>query len=311
MSDDKPLPPAPVRRGWDREVMVGLFVIAGFAATLIALFTLTDAAMFRGRYVVTTVLQDAAGIRKGDPVLMRGVNIGRVQRFDIDKDKVAIRLEVEGEYRIPRDSRAEIKSQGLLGSMVAEVVPGQEADLLRGGETIPGGLGPGMFDKVNDLSASADKALGRVQALLSDTMVKNIESSSTQLDSLLKEWRALTGEQRGELKKLTTNLREASEGLQKATAGPELERSVKRLDSITKQLDDVTASLGRSSKSAEGLLARIDRGEGSLGKLSKDDALYVNTNEAMLSFTKAAQELAKLTEDLRKQPRRYLNLSLF
>ena len=83
------------------------------------------------------------------------------------------------------------------------------------------------------------------------------------------------------------------------------------MDTMTKQLDEVTASLGRSGKSAEGLLARIDRGEGVLGKLSKDDALYVNTNEAMLSFTKAAQEMAKLTEDLRKQPKRYLNLSLF
>lgn len=311
MSDDKPLPPAPERRGRDREVMVGLFVIAGFAATLIALFTLTDASTFRGRYVVTTVLPDAAGIRKGDPVLMRGVNIGRVQRFDIDKEKVAVRLEVEGEYRIPKDSRVQIKGQGLLGSMVAEVVPGQSPELLRGGETMPGGLGTGMFDKVNDLSASADKALGRVQALLSDATVKNIESGSTELNSLLKELRTVTAEQRGELKKLTTNLRQVSESLQKATSGPELEQSVKRMDSITKQLDEVTASLGRSSRSAEGLLGRIDRGEGVLGKLSKDDALYVNTNEAMMSFSKAAQELAKLTEDLRRQPKRYLNLSLF
>ena len=311
MTDDKPLPPAPVRRGRDREVMVGLFVIAGLAATLVALFVLTDASTFRGRYLVTTVLKDAAGIRKGDPVLMRGVNIGRVQKFDIDKDQVAIRLEVEGEYRIPKDSRVEIRGQGLLGSMVADVLPGQSSELLRGGDTLPGGLGTGIFDKVNDLSASADKALGRVQALLSDVTVKSIESSSTELDSLLKELRTVTTEQRGELKKLTSNLRQASESLQKATAGPELEQTVKRMDSITKQLDEVTASFGRSSKSAEGLLARIDRGEGSLGKLSKEDALYVNTNEAMLSFTKAAQELAKLTEDLRKQPKRYLNLSLF
>ena len=311
MSDDTSLPSAPVRRGRDREVMVGLFVIAGLAATVIALFLLTDASMFRGRYVVTTVLKDAAGIRKGDPVLMRGVNIGRVQKFDIDKDKVSVRLEVEGEYRIPKDSRVEIRGQGLLGAMVADVVPGQSNELLRGGDTMPGGLGTGMFAKVNDLSASADKALGRVQALLSDATVKNIESSSAEMDSLLKELRTVTIEQRAELKPLTSSLRQASQSLQEATAGPELERSVKRMDSITKQLDEVTASFGRSSKGAEGLLARIDRGEGSLGKLSKDDTLYVNTNEAMLSLTKAAQELAKLTEDLRKQPKRYLNLSLF
>ena len=311
MSDDQPLPPAPVQRGRDREVMVGLFVIAGFAATITALFTLTDASMFRGRYVVTTIVPGAGGIRKGDPVMMRGVNIGRVQRFDIDKEKVAIRLEVEGEYKIPRDSRVEIKGQGLLGSMAADVLPGQSDEVMRGGETMPGGFGAGMFDKVNELSTSADKALGRVQALLSDSTVKNIESGTTELDQLLKEMRGMVGEQRGELKKLTSSLRANSESLEKATSGPELQQAVKRMDTITRQLDEVSASLSRSSKSAEAMLSRIDRGEGVLGKLSKDDALYVSTNEAMQSFSKAAQEVAKLTEDLRRQPKRYLNLSLF
>jgi phospholipid/cholesterol/gamma-HCH transport system substrate-binding protein len=291
--------------------MVGLFVIAGIAATVSALFILTDAALFRGRYVVITVVPDAAGIRKGDPVLMRGVNIGRVQRFVIDKEQVAIRLEVEGEYRIPKDSRVQIKGQGLLGGMAAEVIPGRSDELLRGGETMPGGLGAGMFDKVNELSASADKALGRVQALLSDATVKNVESGTTELDRLLKELRGVVGEQRGELQKLTTSLRATSESLQKATAGPELEQAVKRMDTITRQLDDVTASLSRSSRSAEAVMGRIDRGEGVLGKLSRDDALYVNANEAVLSLSKAAQEMAKLTEDVRRQPKRYLNLSLF
>jgi phospholipid/cholesterol/gamma-HCH transport system substrate-binding protein len=260
---------------------------------------------------VTTIVPGAGGIRKGDPVMMRGVNIGRVQKFDIAKDKVAIRLEVEGEYRIPRDSRVEIKGQGLLGSMAADVVPGQSDETMRGGETMPGGFGAGMFDKVNELSTSADQALLRVQALLSDRTVKNIESGSGELDRLLKEMRGMVGEQRGELQVLTKSLRATSENLQQATSGPELQQAVKRMDAITKQMEEVTVSLARSSRSAEAMLARIDRGEGVLGKLSKDDALYVSTNEAMMSFSKAAQEVAKLTEDLRRQPRRYLNLSLF
>lgn len=311
MSDDKPLPEAPVRRGLDREVMVGLFVIGGVAAVVIALFTLTDAAMFRGRYVVTTVVPDAGGIRKGDPVLMRGVNIGRVQRFDIDKDQVAIRLEVEGEYRIPKDSRVEVKGQGLLGGMAADVVPGRSNELLRGGETLPGGFGAGMFDKVNELSASADKALGRVQALLSDTTVKNIESGSTELDRLLKEMRGTVGEQRGELLKLTTSLRKTSESLSQATSGPELDRAVKRMDSITLKLDEAAASLSRTSRSAEAVLGRMDRGEGSLGKLSKDDELYVNANEAVMSLNKAAAEMQKLLADVRREPKRYFKVSVF
>jgi phospholipid/cholesterol/gamma-HCH transport system substrate-binding protein len=292
-------------------VLVGLFVIAGVAATITALFTLTDAAMFRGRYIVTTVVPNAGGIRKGDPVQMRGVNIGRIQRFDIDAEKVAVRLEVEGEYKIPRDSRVEIRSMGLLGGMAADVVPGAAPEFLQGGETIPGGIGAGMFDKVGELSESADQALGRVQALLSDTTVRNIETSSGELNTLLAELRQVTTEQRKELRVLTASLRQTSESLAKATSGPELEQTVKRMDGITRQLDEVTASLSRSSRSAEDVFKRIEQGQGVLGKLSKDDALYVNANEAVMGLSKAAQEMAKLAEDVRREPKRYLKFSVF
>jgi phospholipid/cholesterol/gamma-HCH transport system substrate-binding protein len=168
-----------------------------------------------------------------------------------------------------------------------------------------------MFDKVNELSASADKALGRVQALLSDTTVKNIESGSTELEKLLKDLRATLGDQRGELLALTKSLRATSEGLQKATAGPELEQTVKRMDAITKQMDEVAAVLNRTSKSAESVLARIDRGEGSLGKLTKNDDLYVNANEAVMSLNKAAAEMQKLLADVRREPKRYFKVSVF
>ena len=60
--------------------------------------------MFRGRYVVNSVVPNAAGIRKGDPVTMLGVSIGRVQKFDIAPSGVQVRLEIEGEYSIPTDS---------------------------------------------------------------------------------------------------------------------------------------------------------------------------------------------------------------
>jgi phospholipid/cholesterol/gamma-HCH transport system substrate-binding protein len=311
VSDERPLPPAPRERGLDRELWVGVFVIMGVVSTLAVLLTMTNASLFRGRYLVTTIVPDAAGIRRGDPVLMRGVNIGRVRRFDISRQQVAVRLEIEGEYHIPKDSKVEIKSVGLLGGMAAEVVPGQSEEVLRGGESIPGGVGEGMFDKVNELSGSADKALARVQALLSETTVRNVETSSTELNNLLRELRSVTAQQRGELAKLTTSLRQTSESLQKATSGPELEQTVKRMDVITRQLDEVTASLTQSSRSAESVMSRLERGEGVLGKLSKDDALYTNANEAVMSLSKAASEMAKLTEDIRRQPKRYLNLSLF
>ncbi|HSH46288.1 MAG TPA: MlaD family protein, partial [Longimicrobiales bacterium] len=81
-----------------REVWLGLFVILAVLATMTALFTLTDPSLFRGRYETNVQVPEASGIRRGDPVQMRGVNIGRVKAFQIRDRSVIIRLEIEGEY---------------------------------------------------------------------------------------------------------------------------------------------------------------------------------------------------------------------
>jgi phospholipid/cholesterol/gamma-HCH transport system substrate-binding protein len=305
------LPPPQALRRRNRELWVGVLVIAGVAATLLALFTLTDASMFRGRYVVTTMLDDAGGIRKGDPVQMRGVNIGRVQHFRISPAGVEVKLEIEGEYEVPSDSHVELKSGSLLGGMIAEVVPGTSPKLMKRGDNIPGKTVSGVFDSASDLAGKSEKVLDRMQAALSDRTVENIEASSVQAHQLLKELSAVTTEQRKQLAALTASLRKSAESVERATSGPELENAIKRLDGLTQKLDGLTASLDRSGNSIESILGRVERGEGTLGRMLKDDTLYVNAAEAANNLNQAVVELRRLTEDIRKQPKKYLKLSVF
>jgi phospholipid/cholesterol/gamma-HCH transport system substrate-binding protein len=311
MTDTQSPHSAPSSRGKNREAWVGLLVIVGLGAVLTTLFTMTDASTFRGRYVVVTHVGDAAGIRKGDPVLMRGVNIGRVQRFFISKDGVAIRLEVEGEYRIPTDSRVELGSLGLLGGMAAKVVPGQATTYLRDEDTLQGGYEAGLLQKADDLAAQADKTLKRVQAMLSDKTVAGVETSAEELPKLLKELSATTSEQRQELKSLVASLRATASQVEKATSGPELDRSLKRIDTLTEKAQGTVDSLDRSTKSLETITGRVERGEGTLGKLSKDETLYQNLNKTVENLNGASTDLRELLQDLKKNPKRYVKLSLF
>jgi phospholipid/cholesterol/gamma-HCH transport system substrate-binding protein len=311
VSTEKPLPPMPPVRGRYREAWVGLFVVAGIAAVLVTLLTMTNAALFRGRYLVYTDVPNASGIRKGDPVLMRGVNVGRIMRFKISPQGVEIRLEIEGEYPIPKDSRVEIKASGLLGGMLADVIPGKSSENVRWGDRIQGGTGVGLFDKMDALAGQADKIAVRVQGLLDDDMVKNLQGGAAGARQSLDQLQAILKEQRGELRALTASLKRSSEGLEKVTAGPELERTVKRVEELTQRLDGTTATLDRSSKSLESILARMDRGEGTLGKLSKDDELYRNASEATANLNKATVELNKLLADFQAHPRKYINLKVF
>jgi phospholipid/cholesterol/gamma-HCH transport system substrate-binding protein len=311
VSTEKPLPPPPPRRGRYREIWVGVFVVAGILATLVLLATMTNAALFRGRYIVTTNVPNAGGIRKGDPVQIRGVNVGRILGFKINKDNVDLRLEIEGEYTFPKDSRVELKSSGLLGGMMAEIVPGSAAEKSTWGDRLPGGVGPGMFDKVDELSGEADKVAKKLQTLLSDETVADLKGTASHARTSLDQLQQILKEQRSQLRDLTANLRSASASLDKATSGPELERTVKRMDELTAKLDTTLGTLDRSSKSLESVLGRMDRGEGTLGKLSKDDALYDNALEATQNLSKSSAELQKLMADLQANPKKYINLKIF
>ena len=301
---------APVKTR-DQALWVGLFIIAAIVLTMGLLFTMTDAALFRGRYIVSTRVPNAGGIRRGDPVQMRGVNIGRVMGFSIDKQGVTLRLEIEGEYPVPTDSKVQLKSAGLLGGMVADVEPGSAPQMLRYGDAVAGTAEEPMMSATQRLMDEASGAISRVDTLLSDKMVADVQAGSAELHSLLKSLSATVKEQRRELMALETSLRKNSEGLERVTTGPELERAAKRLDEIGARADEVAASLGRSSKTLEELLGRLQRGEGTLGKLSKDEALYQDLDGAARSIQQAGTDVSTLVADIRKNPKKYLKFSVF
>jgi phospholipid/cholesterol/gamma-HCH transport system substrate-binding protein len=311
VSTEKPLPPPPPARGRHREVWVGLFVVAGVLATVVILAVMTDAALFRGRYIINTTVPNASGIRKGDPVLMHGVNIGRILSFTIQQQQVQMRLEIEGEYPVPKDSRVEIKASGLLGGMVADIVPGASPQSATWGDTLPGGTGVGLFDKMDALAGEADKVAKRVQGLLSDEMVSDMQGSAAGARQSLASLQAILKEQRGELRALSASLKRSSEGLEKVTTGPELERTTKRIDELVGKLDGTATTFDRSAKSLDSILGRMDRGEGTLGKLSTDETLYKNVSEATENLNKATVELNKLLADFQAHPRKYINLKIF
>jgi len=311
MSEKAPVVAPPVR-GKNQELWVGLFVIIGTLTTVYLLLTLTDAAMFRGRYIVSSTVKDASGVRKGDPVQMRGVGIGRVQKFVISSTGVRVYLEIEGEYStIPTDSHVELVSAGLLGGMVARVLPGTGAEMARNGTELAGEVPASIQQQADDIAGEAKKTLTRVQTLLSDPMIKDTQSSVKELDALLKRLSSIAVEQQKELKTLTTSMREASQNIEKATSREEIDRAMKRLDTLGASADRVSVSVESSTKALDAVLGRIQRGEGTLGKLSTDDTLYKNLNKTLESMDATALEAKNLLADLKANPKKYLKVSVF
>jgi phospholipid/cholesterol/gamma-HCH transport system substrate-binding protein len=301
---------APIRAP-RREIHVGLFVVLGLLALLTSLFALTDPGTFRGRYHVYTMVQDAGGIRKGDPVRMKGVNIGRIRDFEIGSNGVRVAMEMEKEFMVPADSKISIVSGGLLQSMVAVVEPGTSRERVPDGAVLPNVDQPTLSQSAESIAANGDSVLLRAQRLLSDQTINAVGGSAQDMQALLKQLTLLAAEQRVQLTQLTTSLQSAARGIEgtarsvQATASqPELARAIARTDSLSIKLDAASGSLQAAAQSMASFSGRIDRGEGTLGKLTQDDQLYTNLNAAVTS-------LNELTADIKANPRRYINVRVF
>lgn len=290
-----------------KDVRIGIFVLAGLISFVFILFLLTDPATMRGRYMLVTTVQDAGGVRRGDPVQMRGVIIGRVNGFEMMPDaRVAVRLELEGEWRIPEGSRTELGASGIFGGRTMEVVPTDRTSYHQPWDTIPGSdAGTGLLGSAEELSDKASSVLTGLEKLLDDPTVAAVQGSASDLETLLGELSAVVAEQRSTLRALTRSLATSAEGLEDvAAAGPDAARAIARADSAMAVLASTGENLDRAATSLRTLLDRMERGEGTLGRLSTDDALYVNMN-------KAAESLASLLDDVQANPGKYIRVSVF
>jgi phospholipid/cholesterol/gamma-HCH transport system substrate-binding protein len=300
------------RRSANREVRVGLFVLVGIVAFLTILFTMTDVGTFRGRYYATTLVESAGGMRRGDPVQMRGVNIGRVIDFDMVPHGVGVKMEIYDEYDIPADSRAQVKSNGLLGGMVVDVVPGTSTERIAVGAEIPGvSEGTDIMAQASAIGTRADTVLMRVNRLLSDETIGSVGASAEELQALMDELNTLVAQQRGQLAALSASLRRSAAGVEAATTGPELQRTVQQVDALTAQMAQTTAGLNQTGTSLQAVVARLERGEGTLGKLSADQQLYDNLNATVTNLNGTVTNLNALISDIQANPKKYINVSVF
>lgn len=287
-----------------REVRIGIFVLLGAMAVFLVLFLLTDPATFRGRYMVMTEVADAGGIRKGDPVQMRGVNIGRVHDFEMIDDGVRIVLEVEGRWPIPEDSRTVLAGIDLMGGRTVEVVPGVSNSYLSEGATLPGTSADGILDVADEVGREVQLAVAQVRELLNDSAVASVHGSARNLEAVLASMMEIIESQRDDIATLTASLNRSAGRAEELLGREELDRTIARSDSTLAELMIAGGNLNRATSSLEAILQRLEAGEGTLGRLSTDEALYDD-------LTATLEQISALAQDLREHPERYINLSIF
>ena len=308
-----------------RLFWIGLIFVISSISFVIGLLYLEEISIRKSNYVFTVLFENVQGLHVGDQVDMLGKKIGKVSNTHIIGQKIAVELSINNSFAlsIPIDSKIEVKSEGLIGSKFISITPGfNTTDYILSGETVEGlrefdfsEITPGIVPLTQDLSAFARRlkaTLGEEEKDKIRLTIQNIEFFTAELDTFIHNYRDIVSEQdRKNFQEFIKNLNGAVKDL-KYGVNKEINKIDGMLDELKKVTDrsgELSATITELKKSSESfaqstekfnkILDKIDNGEGTMGKLVSDTALYDNMNSLV-------NDMRVLVEDIKENPAKYM-----
>ncbi len=296
-----------------REIKVALIVVVGIVCFFIGFNFLKSKSLFGRSNTYYAYFDHSGGLKTGTQITVNGVKVGSVEAVQLEEKtaKIKITMECSTDFTFSKNSEAQIYSS-LLGGAGLQIIPAfDDAPAAQSGDVLRSSVAEDMLasigskieptqDKLNRLLSQADTTLTGVNKVLdaetSAELKKAIRELSSTMQNLNKASAALNNmiaSNQGNLhatlqnaNKITTDLSKVSESLSQA------------------ELNKVIADAQKTLTELNTMLANIDAGKGTMGKLMKDEALYKNLNNS-------SKQLELLLQDLRLNPKRYVHISVF
>jgi phospholipid/cholesterol/gamma-HCH transport system substrate-binding protein len=297
-------------RGLSTELKVGLFAV--FVIVILAFMTFRVGGlewMKKEGNIYHAYFKNIAGLDAKTKVKIAGVDAGVIDGIELKEGVAKLTIRINKDVQLFSDASASIKATGLLGDKYLDIKTGFVMPILKSGDTIKDVLEVVDIDdmvrklskvseNISTLAVSLNEALGTeeaksslretvmnlsdVTANLNETIVVNDKKLRTVLDNikdLTSSISDLIDKNREPLSATIGNMKEFSSQLK--TDGPVL---IANLNKATKELKDMVEenkpTIKSTVESLSSITQRIDKGEGTLGKLVKDESLYTSVNKA-------------------------------
>jgi phospholipid/cholesterol/gamma-HCH transport system substrate-binding protein len=311
-----------------REVRIGAFGIITITLFIIGINFIKGKDIFHKHRTFYAVYNSSSAIQDAAPVSINGFNIGKVTDIDFLNDsssKILIEITVYNSIFIPSNSIARIFSLDLLGTKNIEIVLGDSKINAEDGDTLATSIQMSLTEEVNqqvapikqkaeNLLSSLDTMVTVLQSVFNSETRKNIESSFASIRSTLSALEStsynldtLVYGQRKRLERIMFNIESITENFRKNDEN--ISNVLKNFSAISDSMAkaNLAGTLNNVNKvllQVSDITSKIDKGEGTLGLLINDQKLYNNLNNS-------ASQLNLLIEDMKLNPYRYVNFSVF
>jgi phospholipid/cholesterol/gamma-HCH transport system substrate-binding protein len=268
-----------------------------------------------------TVYDKIGGLAESSPVEINGYKVGVVQSvnfIDAVSGRLLVTFSVDKNFKLPKNTVAEIVPVSLLGGMKVQFVYGSGPGTYSHGDTIPGRLAESLMetveneffpvkDKITTLVIKLDSVISSVNDIMNAEFKDNLGGTLANLNSTTGSINNIIGSKEKELKATLENIDKFSRMLSDNTE--KMDKTFSNLESITDTLAaaDIYKSvlnLKSSLENASILIDNMNNGKGSAGQFMTNDTLYSN-------LTASLESLNLLLEDMKANPKRYVHFSIF
>ncbi len=300
---------------YSNELKVGAAIVLAAVAFFFGIRFFQDLPLLGGTYQLTAQFDEAGGLVAGNPVRMKGVNIGSVEsvRLDQETQSVRVRMQIDKDVRIPQGSHARVSGFSGLGGVRISIQPGpSDNPPLSPNSTISGPPEGSVLERLTDqapeIATEADSLLRNTNATMTqlNQQLRNPESDLRQtlasLRGLTNNLEDVTEAEKANIQALLQNLQVISGDLREFMGEnrDSLDVAVSRLNRSLDRLNRGLASFEQTSARLDTLTKKINTGEGTVGRLINDPALYTKLDSA-------ATQTNRLLRDIQENPSRYLD----
>jgi phospholipid/cholesterol/gamma-HCH transport system substrate-binding protein len=329
------------------DFLVGATVLVVTAVLVAVVLWVKQADLGGKKAGVVVRTRDVGGIALGNPVVIRGVRAGQVTGIELgERGWVVLKLAIDRSVSLPSDPVVLLVASSLFGEWQVSVTesagvpPDRDlraalAEARTGGDTLAGAVLPDIAQLTSvagRIAGDVAQVADRVQVAFDDAAAKELRQSIRNFADLSSDLARTINAQSKNLDRISTdvqsglasvnaaaaNLNTFSGRVDSATSRGELQvivtnsqNAARELVAATTKLRELSDGLARTESRlatavsrADSVLIKANSGQGSLGLMLNDPALYRNSDSLVT-------ELRALVADVRKNPRRYLNVRVF
>jgi len=297
-----------------KEVKTGILAIGAILLLIFGYSYLKGTNLLEKHREFFVKYQNVEGLAIAAPVTINGLTVGKVQdiAFANQKGGLIVKFSVEKDFDFSKNSIVRIYSTGLIGGKSLGIFPQYDSsNIAKSGDTLAGDIEDGMLSavtkalgplekKVSNTLATVDTLLLNVNDIVDTETRKNLKEAILNLNTTLNSFSGVSENLNNILSNNTSKLNSTFTNLDKTTG------NLSRLTDSLAQLETgkLVTDLQNVVDKMNAIVSGVDNGEGSIGKLLKDDKLYENLEGA-------SRQLEQLLQDVKLNPKRYVHISVF